>query len=226
MRQAAASDMTLSKYLPRPTDLFSTSVGQRKLASGSNASGTTHKKRREDLDCFRTEHTPGQLPESLWAQLGARITSIATNHRPGVHGRSRMPAAGGSLPHSCRPLATPCHQRCLVTGVCCAMELWQYHAAIHLSPRMASGVSLPTPGVLRLAAAGVDMSLPTSGIQVSYIWRPLAPGNIIIRKEWYVRSSVHDRALLDSDLWRRSASLKQYTYMHVRAGAAIRTTHV
>ena len=45
-----------------------------------------------------------------------------------------MPAAGGSLPHSCRPLATPCHQRCLVTGVCCAMELWQHHAALHLSP--------------------------------------------------------------------------------------------
>ena len=87
LRQAAASDMTLSKYLPRPTDLFSASVGQRKLASGSNASGTTHKKRREDLDCFRTEHNPGQLPESLWAQLGARITSIASNHRPGVHRR-------------------------------------------------------------------------------------------------------------------------------------------
>ena len=50
LRQAAASDMTLSKYLPRPTDLVSTSVGQRKLASGSNASGTTHKKRRADLD--------------------------------------------------------------------------------------------------------------------------------------------------------------------------------
>ena len=50
LRQAAASDMTLSKYLPRPTDLVSTSVGQRKLASCSNASGTTHKKRRADLD--------------------------------------------------------------------------------------------------------------------------------------------------------------------------------
>ena len=56
------------------------------------------------------------------------------------------------------------------------MELWQHHAALHLSPRMASGISLPTPGVLRLAAAGVDMSLPTSGNQVSSIWRPLAPG--------------------------------------------------
>ena len=46
LRQAAASDMTLSKILPRPTNLFSTSVGQRKLASGSNASGTTHKAAR------------------------------------------------------------------------------------------------------------------------------------------------------------------------------------
>ena len=59
------------------------------------------------------------------------------------------------------------------------MELWQHHAALHLSPRMASGISLPAPGVLRLAAAGVDMSLPTSGNQVSSIWRPLAPGDIM-----------------------------------------------
>ena len=87
LRQAAASDMTLSKYLPKPTELFSVGAGQRKLASGSGSSGGTHQKRRDDLDCFRTEHTPGQLPMSLWTQLGARINSIAANHRPGVHGR-------------------------------------------------------------------------------------------------------------------------------------------
>ena len=76
-----------------------------------------------------------------------------------------MPAAGGSLPHSCRPLAWSFGNTMPPSG--------------HLSPRMASGVSLPTPGVLRLAAAGVDMSLPTSGNQVSSIWRPLAPGDIM-----------------------------------------------
>ena len=37
LRQAAASDMTLSKYLPRPTNLFLTSVGERKLVSSSDA---------------------------------------------------------------------------------------------------------------------------------------------------------------------------------------------
>ena len=87
LRQAAASDMNLSKLLLRPTDLFSVGDGQRKLASGSGSSDTTHQKRRDDVDVFRTEHTPGQLPNSLWTQLGARITSIAANHRPGVHGR-------------------------------------------------------------------------------------------------------------------------------------------
>ena len=35
LRQAAASNISLSTYVQRPTDLFSTSVGQRTLASGS-----------------------------------------------------------------------------------------------------------------------------------------------------------------------------------------------
>ena len=87
LRQAGAFDMVLSKYVPRPTSLFSARVGQRKLASGNSSSSTTHQKRRDDLDCFRTGHTPGQLPQALWTQLGARITSIAANHRLGVHGR-------------------------------------------------------------------------------------------------------------------------------------------
>ena len=91
---------------------------------------------------------------------------------------------------ACQPLAAPCHIRVglwrhhatsavLSLVFVVPWKLWQNHADLHLSPRMASGVSLPTPGVLRLAAAGVDMSLPTSGNQVSSIWRPLAPGDIM-----------------------------------------------
>jgi hypothetical protein len=87
LREAVASDMNLSKLLLRPTDLFSVGDGQRKLASGSGSSDTTHQKRRDDVDVFRTEHTPGQLPNSLWTQLGARITSIAANHRHASHWR-------------------------------------------------------------------------------------------------------------------------------------------
>jgi hypothetical protein len=95
LRQAAASEMKLSKFLPRLADLFSTAFGWAKLASGSTlpvgmsktSSRQTHQRRRNDLELFRQEHTPGQLPQSLWRHLGANIMSIATNHRPGVHGR-------------------------------------------------------------------------------------------------------------------------------------------
>ena len=94
LRQAAR-EMQLAKRLPRPAELFSTRSGQARLASGSalaagkseTSSGGTQKRRRNDLDVFRQEHIPGQLPQSLWRQLGATITSIATNHRPGTHGR-------------------------------------------------------------------------------------------------------------------------------------------
>mgnify|MGYP001099229458 CR=1 FL=1 len=94
LRQAAASKMRLSKCLPRPADLFSTAFGKR-LASGTTraagnsetSSGTTHKQRRSDLELFRQELTPGQLPQSLWIHLGASIRSIAANPRPGVPGR-------------------------------------------------------------------------------------------------------------------------------------------